>query len=453
MRRVEKKSFGYLTIRFYANIFHRLSYRTITVNGIENIPKHKPIILASNHQNALLDALAIGFTNKTQPVFLARADIFKKKFIARILNYLKLAPVYRIRDGKDSLDKNAQVFKNSVRILQNNRTLCLFPEGTHVGLKSMLPHKKAIPRIVFIAAEMTNFELDINIVPIGLTYSHYYNFRRSVVVNYGKPISSKSYYSIFRNEGENKASNVLRDDLYKAIDQLVVNVPDKAHYDIYNEAFEMAKPFAAKKLGLKNKDKYLVDIEKYIVEKVSSLLNNNEALKTELNEKAKQYRVLKEKLKIAESELSKPTIGFGGIIKSSIVLLLLLPFAALGAICNGWVYYLTRYPMRKIVKDKQFYSTFTFGLSVVVYPIWFILLFIIFSVIFKSSFIALGLIILSVPSGILAWELMKMTSRTITRIKIGILKSKNNKHMAKLLKLRVDLLSFYYQSINQSINN
>lgn len=448
MRRVEKKSLGYLIIRFYANIFHRLSNRTITVNGVENIPKDKPIILASNHQNALLDALAIGFTNNTQPVFLARADIFKKKFIARVLNYLKLAPVYRMRDGKDSLDKNVEVFENSVRILQNNRALCLFPEGTHIGLKSMLPHKKAIPRIVFIAAEMTNFELDINIVPIGLTYSHYYNFRRSVVVNYGQPISSKSYYSLFRDEGETKASNALRDDLYKAIDQLVVNVPDKAYYDIYNEAFEMAKPFAAKKLRLKYKDKYLVDIEKYIVEKVSSLLNNNEALKTELDEKAKQYHILKEKLKIAESELLKPAIGFRDIVKSLVVLLLLLPFAALGAICNGWVYYLTRYPMRKIVKDKQFYSTFTFGLSIIVYPIWFILLFVIFYVIFKSGFIALGLIILSVPSGILAWELMKMMSSMITRIKIGLLKSKNNKHMAKLLELRIDLLSFYYQSIN-----
>ena len=52
--------------------------------GVENINPDDHLIFAPNHQNALMDALAVLFTHKGQPVFLARADIFKKKAIASV---------------------------------------------------------------------------------------------------------------------------------------------------------------------------------------------------------------------------------------------------------------------------------------------------------------------------------------------------------------------------------
>ena len=57
-----------------------------------------------------MDALAVLFTHNGQPVFLARADIFKKKMIAAILYFLKILPVYRIRDGFSSLKANDEIF-------------------------------------------------------------------------------------------------------------------------------------------------------------------------------------------------------------------------------------------------------------------------------------------------------------------------------------------------------
>ena len=55
----------------------------------KNIPKGKPVIFAINHQNALMDALTARAAMKGQPVFMTRADIFKKPAIAKILRFFK----------------------------------------------------------------------------------------------------------------------------------------------------------------------------------------------------------------------------------------------------------------------------------------------------------------------------------------------------------------------------
>ena len=57
--------------------------------GRENINPDDHLIFAPNHQNALMDALAVLFTTKGQPVFLARADIFKRKQLLQSFIFLK----------------------------------------------------------------------------------------------------------------------------------------------------------------------------------------------------------------------------------------------------------------------------------------------------------------------------------------------------------------------------
>ena len=88
----EKWSFGYYLLKKYVQFVDWLIYRKVIINGIDKIPKNKPIVFAPNHQNALSDPLAILLHTKFQPVWLARADIFKKKVVITILRFLKIMP-------------------------------------------------------------------------------------------------------------------------------------------------------------------------------------------------------------------------------------------------------------------------------------------------------------------------------------------------------------------------
>lgn len=447
MKRVEDWSLGYEILRPIGYLVHRVAHRSITVYGLENIPKDGPIILAPNHQNALSDSLAVILTCNLQPVFLGRADIFKKKLAAKILNFFKISPVYRIRDGKETLDRNQEVFDNCVEILKKNKVICIYPEASHVGLKSMNPHKKAIPRIALLAAEKTNFEIDVKVVPVGLYFSHYYQFRRDLIVCYGEPISSKNYYQLYKEEGEAKATLQFRNDLYQAIRKIVVNVDDRKSYELYEQGFDMFKPQLYQKLGLKNRPGNAVKAEQYLTEKLDAYFEKDPSEKEELLKKAQLYKRLKSRMNISEKIIQKGPIGIGQLILNYILVLLLMPFALYGLIANGWLFFLTRYPYRKMITDPLFYSTFAFGLGFILFPIWYIGQFFILIAIFKCFLIALGLLVFSIPSGILAWELGQVILLSAQRLKLNMLTRKNNKTLQQLISLRTELLSFYKKSI------
>lgn len=439
MSSIDDKSLAYSMLKQPTKWLFLLTHRKFTVHGLEHIPHDKPVIFAPNHQNALLDALAIIFAGNFQPVFLARADIFKNKIVAAVLRFLKIMPVYRIRDGKETLDKNKGVFDQAVAILQNNHMLCLFPEASHIGMKSMLPHKKAIPRIVFAAAEATSFELDIQIVPVGINYTSYFGFRRSVDIRFGPPILARPYYNVYQDSGENKASSMLRDAIFEALKKLVVHVPEKKLYPLYEQAFEMA---SAGVLHLNNmpQDDF-VTREQWLTEKISKRLqqaatDDNNPLAT-----ASQYKTLKTKLKLSEKGIL-PIVPMQ-FFRQFILFVLTLPFTIWGALVNGLVFYLTRYPYRKKIEDPQFYSSFSFVLSLLAYPLWYTAVFCLLVHFGLSPGIGLLATLAAIPSGIVAWESGQKIKCLQTRIKYKKLLRSSESSVTDFLRLRDELIRFY----------
>ena len=166
--------------------FRRMLQRVDYVE-LENIPKDAAIIYSPNHVNTLLDALAILSSGKSPVVFAARADIFRKPTIARILNFLKILPIYRIRDGADSLLENDWTFRNAVLSLNAGLPFCIFPEGRHSQEPGLLPLRKGIARIAIKAAE--DLDKPVVIVPVGLVYDDLKTFRTGLTIRFGQPIA------------------------------------------------------------------------------------------------------------------------------------------------------------------------------------------------------------------------------------------------------------------------
>lgn len=447
MKNIEDWSLLYELLRPLGRFVHGFAHKKIVTIGKENIPKNEPVILAPNHQNALSDSLSILLTTKLHPVFLGRADMFKKKWAAAILTFFKISPVFRIRDGKETLDKNQEVYDNCVRILKRNKMICIYPEAAHNGMKSMLPHKKAIPRIAFMAAESTNFEIDVKVVPVGLYYSHYFNFRRELCVHFGKPISSKDYYQLYKEQGEPKATLTFKNDLFSAIKELIVYVPDRSSYDIYAAAFETSSKLAFDKLGLEEKTRNRVEAEQFIADKIHSDLEEKTELKEELLKKAQTYKRLKSKLELTGTQLKKGEISLGSAFINYLAALILLPLGLYSTIANGWLFYLTRYSYRKKIKDQHFYSTLSFGSSFILFPIWYIIQFFILLAIFKNALIVLGILIFSFASNLIAWQVWRLFKDTSSRLKMTKLKKSGNKQYKQLMAIRSELISYFEKTI------
>jgi 1-acyl-sn-glycerol-3-phosphate acyltransferase len=112
--------FCYLLAQSITRLFFRLS-----VKGRKNIPDKGAFIAASNHI-AYADPVVIGSIMKREIGFMAKAELFKTKFMRKLLAKVNAFPIHR---GKSDVAS----FKTSIRTLTSLKMpLLVFPEGTRI---------------------------------------------------------------------------------------------------------------------------------------------------------------------------------------------------------------------------------------------------------------------------------------------------------------------------------
>ncbi|WP_346861616.1 1-acyl-sn-glycerol-3-phosphate acyltransferase [uncultured Draconibacterium sp.] len=368
----EKWSWGYWCLKQYVRFIDWIIHKKTILTGEENIPQNKPILFAPNHQNALSDPMAILLHTRFQPVWLARADIFKKGIITLLLRFLKIMPVYRLRDGKEQLAKNDKTFSDSIKVLENNFALALFPEAAHSAKRQMLSHKKAVPRIVFMAEEKAKENLDIHIVPVGIYYSSYWKFNRTVIVNFGEPIRVNHFLDEYQTNS-NAATMALRDSIYTSIDKLTINIKSKTFYTDFELIRELYGKHFLKRKGEEYSEINLFRSDRELTHKLDAMETDRpEEVNTVIRE-AKAYNQLLKKYKLRSWLLENQKNNFVKIAGNKVLLILGLPVFLFGFVFNAIPFFATDIPVRKKIKDRAFWSTFFLSSGIILFPIVYLL--------------------------------------------------------------------------------
>ena len=188
----------YAFLRHYVDFMLRMAYRRIKYVGLEKVPADGAVIYAPNHTNALMDALVILAMDRKQKVFVARADIFKNPKVAKILRFLKIMPIMRIRDGMDEVRKNTEIIHKSVDVLLD---------------------------------KVMDGRLPLYIVPVGLEYGNFFRFRSTVLVQIGEPINVSAYLREHASLSQPEVMNLMKDDLSERMKEVILYIPDDEHYD------------------------------------------------------------------------------------------------------------------------------------------------------------------------------------------------------------------------------
>ena len=420
---IEKYSAGYALLKYAAGFWHNnVFYRKVIVLGRENINPEHHLIFAPNHQNALMDALAVLFTHKGQQVFLARADIFKKKPIAAILYFLKILPVYRIRDGFSSLKGNDEIFLKTIDVLKNKNGLVILPEGEHSGFRRLRQLKKGICRVAFQSDEATGFNLKIKIIPVGLEYSNYRRFRQVLTVVYGKPIEISELFGLYKESPE-KALNELRTRLFNEMKGNMVHIESEEDYEAIDELRSMINSRFSDDIRFPKlfRDRILINKLNLLKSSDPSVYERICSLSLQIKKKAKDlntdYRLLEKK---------KHPIG--SLITGLLGIIFTFPLFIYGSIFNLTFLEIPNLQTRKI-RDPQFHSSIRYGISLalafVFLPVYLILSLIIFS----SWWLGL-LIFLTLPlSGLFAWNYYLQFRRITGGFRVrSLIKNKDNEY-------------------------
>ena len=197
------------------------------MKGRENIPKKGAILFMVNHPNGLIDPLIVAVNNPRVQHFLVRAASFKKPLIKRFLESLNLMPIYRMRDGVKQLGNNKDVFDKCFTLLNNQKALMIFPEGSHDKRRTVRTLSKGFSRIVFGALEQ-NPALQIHIIPVGLTYQNPSFYPSNVCLHYGTPILANDFYKPLIINSEIKR---LKDVITSQLKTLCVHIPIDENYE------------------------------------------------------------------------------------------------------------------------------------------------------------------------------------------------------------------------------
>jgi 1-acyl-sn-glycerol-3-phosphate acyltransferase len=371
---IDEWALDYWLLQQYAKLCFHIYFRKVEVINRHNIPRNQPVIIAPNHQNALMDAMNMVCNTSLQHVFLARADIFKGKRLIRFLTYLNIMPIYRIRDGIENVKKNDEVFEKTLQVLHNKHNpLILFPEGNHGDKRRLRQLVKGLFRIAFQAQERYGDQEGVKIVPVGYDYGHYTNFRSTLFVNIGKPIEVSELMDDYR-ENPVIAINKMRERFAAALSKQMIDIQSDEYYELYMQLRETFNPemrSILRIMGTSLADKFRAD--KVMIEGLNRELETNPDAIRDLNTQVMDYQKRLKNSKLRDWIIGRGRDNIAELLLSVLLKLIFLPVFIFGFIHNFLPYWFAESRTRNI-KDRQFHSSIKYVIGMIAFPVWYLLI-------------------------------------------------------------------------------
>ncbi len=370
--KIHKYNIFYKILRFLVMFGIRNFYKRIEIVGNEKIPYGSCFIITPNHQNALMDAMAVLFSvKKNDIVFMTRADIFKKRSQEKILTFLKMLPIYRIRDGVQELAKNEEIFERSLNILKERIPICLMPEGNHGDKRRLRNFVKGAFRIAFRAQENLGNKESVKILPFGLDYQHYQKYKQDLLIIFGDPVDVLEYMDDYR-ENQAKGLNLLRDRVSKEMKKVMIHIENDELYDMFQDLRHIWNSRMREMAGIRGKklfDKFRAD--KIMIDILNNKYETDPDYLRQLALKTSGYMKNLSLLNMRNRVIEKQAYSFIKFLLIFTALFITFPIALYGYFNNFLPFNIPVIKTRK-VKDKQFHSSFKFVFSLLMFPAFYI---------------------------------------------------------------------------------
>ncbi|MCX7985792.1 MAG: 1-acyl-sn-glycerol-3-phosphate acyltransferase [Bacteroidales bacterium] len=367
------RSIGYRLLFAWVSLLHKIYYRRIIIEGIENIPEGK-VIFSPNHQNAIMDALAVLCAVKKPIFFMARGDFFKNRWIAAFFRFLRIYPAYRRVEGFHNLTHNYATMSKARKWLLSGGSVCIFPEGGHEGIWQLRPLSKGLFRLALETQASVPRE-PVYVVPVFIHYSSYTRWGTTLYLKFGKPINVLSTYGLWKM---NKARGIseLKNTVEIAMKQIVPHVENNYYTFIVRFA-----PFALEKFHVNYQS-----VLKQYVNHCNNLAKVQPEVMQLAEKKFDEFDRQIQKLGISARCLWND-FSLNRFLFHFTIRLVLSPFFLLGTLYLS-PFFLLSHVINSRIDDRQFHSSVRFVL-LSLQPLWHGFVFLITLLVFRNFAIAL----------------------------------------------------------------
>lgn len=179
-----------IRIQYYGCKIARLLFG-LTVNGSEKVPRKGGVIIACNHISEL-DPPVLGFAIPRSIAYMAKVELFRRRFSDFFLRKLNTFPVNR-----SGIDTNA--LRTAIDYLKRGEAVIIYPEGTRSHDGRLLPAK---PGISLIATASGAPVLPAFIWGTDHAWRAFARTGEPFSVSFGKLISNGKLMEIKKKEGK-----------------------------------------------------------------------------------------------------------------------------------------------------------------------------------------------------------------------------------------------------------
>ena len=433
----------------------KLFFNQISIQNKHIVPATGPIIFVANHPNFFMDPLIIGSYCPRKLYFFAKSTLFNSQLKKRILTRINLVPVYRKIDDEKNMKGNVNSFNKGYEILENSGAFLIFPEGVSIGKRVLEKIKTGAARIGLEAESKNNFDLNILIIPIGLSYSDQVRFRSNIMIRFGNPIKLRNFekkYNINEVETVNKVTSIIK----KSLNNLTNYIQTDEIEDIVQGLELIYKMELMVELGMEIDDKDDDFITtKILTDAVQWYKNNEPDLIIQFRDKLNNYIRLLKKLDIRDEFLDpvRQEKRRWGKTKTMLFLIIGLPLFIWGIITNYIPYILPRILLKITKKDQSEEASWK-----LVYGFIFFIFYYAVSIIFvlkltQNLVLTMLFIFTLIPSGDFALYYSKNIKKYKQHIKFLSIFYKRRMLIFEIIQKRIELLKFIEDSKNKYLQN
>jgi 1-acyl-sn-glycerol-3-phosphate acyltransferase len=189
----------YRGLRWVNGIALHWFYRDIRVTGRNRIPASAPLLIAVNHQNALVDSLIVGWVVPRRIAMTAKATLLNNPLIALVFRLLGVVPLRRVSDeARESngspvdRSRNTGAFEEILNLLGKSGAVLIFPEGKSHNEAGLEPLKTGLARLALQARDKRSIK-GVTILPLGLVFEDKGVPGTIAGVHVGEPIEMDSW--------------------------------------------------------------------------------------------------------------------------------------------------------------------------------------------------------------------------------------------------------------------
>jgi len=329
----------------------RAFYRRAEVRGQEYFPSSGPVLLCANHPSALADAVVIQAASTRVVHPLARSGLFKNPLVWPVLAIIQAVPIYRRQDSADT-SRNEDSFARCFEMLAAGEPLLIFPEGESHSDPRLRELRTGAARLALGASARSG--APPLLLPVGLNYTDVGRFRSSVLVKFGRPMTTEA------KPGESPDQTVARvtAEIRAALERITLNPNSWAELEGLRR-LERFFALRSEKYRRRSLDQRFRALRKLLEAQQRLRLTDPERVER-MRSGLDRFERLCARVGIHDYHLTiayTPALVGRFVARSLAMLLLALPLGAWGAANSFIPFALTKFLAVRLASDRYQYDT------------------------------------------------------------------------------------------------